>query len=74
MRISIAPDFTVTGECCSVNRKLETAIQGRCCFQWDAVGVRRFVVRCFVVSLMQVWSRSKTSCACEGLVCHSFAK
>ena len=38
------------------------------------VGTRRLFVRCFLVSLMQVWSLWKASCACEGSVCHLFAK
>ena len=38
------------------------------------VGTRRLFVRCFLVSLMQVWSLWKATCACEGSVCHLFAK
>ena len=55
---------SVTGECGSVNRQLETAISGSLFFS----GTWLLFVRCFLVSLMQVWSRWKTSCACEGSV------
>ena len=58
----------VTCECRSVNRKLESTISGISFFSGTRLVFVDLLCVCFLVSLMQVWSRWKTSCACKGSV------
>ena len=58
----------VTCECRSVNRKLESTISGILFFSGTRLVFVDLLSGCSVVSLMQVWSRWKTSCACKGSV------